>query len=193
MVKNPPKSLIFVDGTNLDHRLLEAFGRNDVHFDRFFRALSNGTSLVQVYYCTAPYFKSAGPKKYAKQMADLNALRSMMDVTVDLGRYKKRSTTCRKCSNEYPTFSEKGTDVYVASRMVRAACHKHAERLVLVSNDNDYWPAVETCRQEGAEVVVAIVVDPVNRKASLQKIARLRSASSSTVEIDGKFIGPCWR
>lgn len=193
MPKNTPKSLIFVDGTNLDHRLYDAFGRNDVHFGRFFSALSNGTSLVRVFYCTAPYFRDVNPARYAKQMADLNALRSMMDVTIDFGRYKRRFATCRKCGNEHPTFSEKGTDVFVASRMLRAACHKHADRLILVSNDNDYRPAVDVCRQEGPEVVVAIVIDPAKPEISLKRVGGLRAVSTSALEITDTFMEACWR
>lgn len=164
-----------------------------MHFGRFFAALSVGTSLVHAYYCTAPYFKAANPPKYAKQMADLNVLRSMLDVSIDLGRHKRRTGRCHSCGRDYPTFSEKGTDVFVASRMLRAACHRHADRLILVSNDNDYWPAVEICRQEGVEVVVAVIVNPSRRKVSLEKVARLRAASSWYLEIDDVFMAGCWR
>src|SRR5947207_2298190 len=76
----PACSILFVDGTNLGHRLVDAFGREDVDYVKFFAALTAGTKLLRTHYCTAPMIQTVDPKRYARQVAALNVLRTMPDV-----------------------------------------------------------------------------------------------------------------
>lgn len=187
-------SIIFIDGTNLDARLLDFFGRNDVDFKKFFAKISQGTQLQHVHYCSAPYVRARNKNKYAKQMADFNFLRSRSNVTLHLGRFQLRPVTCRECNHRYNTYKEKGTDILVATRFVDAAFHKRADRLILISNDNDFWPALELARQHGVEIYTAFVIDPDRPTGDqLQRLSPLRQQAHGYLTVDDAFMQDCWR
>lgn len=187
-------SMIFVDGTNLDARFLEFFGRDDVDFPKFFAKVSDGTQLQRVHYCAAPYIQARDPAKYARQVSVFNFLRTQSNVTLYFGRFHLRPFFCWKCKNRLDVPKEKGTDILVASRLLEAAFHKRADRLILPSNDNDYWPAIRMGREHGVEMFTAVVIDP-NRPTGrqLQKLLPLRKEAHGTLMLDQAFMHDCWR
>lgn len=187
-------SIIFIDGTNLDHRLWDFFGRVDVDFPKFFAKISDGTQLNHVHYCSAPYSRYGNQDKRAKQASDFNFLRTQSNVTLHLGRFQLRPVTCRKCNHRYKTYKEKGTDILVATRFVDAAFHKRADRLILISNDNDFWPALELARQHGVEVYAAFVIGPDRSiEDQLKTLSPLRQQSHGYLMVDDAFMRDCWR
>lgn len=187
-------SLVFIDGTNLDHRLRDFFGRDDVDFIKFFAKVSQGTQLQHVHYCSAPYFRARDQAKYAKQTSDFNFLRSQSNVTLHLGRFQRRSVTCWKCDYRYESYKEKGTDIIVATLFVNAAFHKKVDRLILVSNDNDFWPAIQLGRQHGVEVYTAVVINPnESRRDQLNKLRVLNRDAHYCITLDYAFMQGCWR
>ncbi len=107
-----PRSLLFVDGTNLDHRLRAAFGRDDVDFPAFFAAVTIGTVLQRVHYFSAPYIRAANPANYKKQTADFNFLRTQSNVMLHLGRHQPRPVKCHSCNRRYTSYTEKRTDIF---------------------------------------------------------------------------------
>ncbi len=193
-VSSPSTSLLFVDGTNLDYRCLEAFGRDDIDFDLLFAALTAGTRLLHTHYFTAPYIRMSDERRYRKQTGDFNQLRKMPNVTLHLGRHQVRQVECYKCGHRYIAYTEKGTDVGAAARLVQAACHKEAGRLILVSGDNDFWPALEIGRAEGAWCEVAFVIGPAESAfRKLNEVANLRNTCKRYVKLDQQFMSGCWR
>lgn len=189
-----PTSLLFVDGTNLDHRCLTALGRDDIDFDRLIAALSEGTRLLHTHYFTAPYNRTADERRYRKQTGDFNKLRKMADVTLHLGRHQARHMECRSCGHRYTTYVEKGTDVGAAACLVQAACHHQADQLILVSGDNDFWPALKIARAEGVWCTVAFVVgQEESRFQKLNEVSNLRDAANRYVVLDSEFMENCWR
>jgi uncharacterized LabA/DUF88 family protein len=151
-----PTSLIFVDGTHVDHRCYESFGRVDIDFGKFFAKLAEGTQLLGAVYCTAPYLFDHLRRH---QKGVLNRLKQMR-VKIYEGRHMNRKFKCRKCKHLHSEPVEKGTDVAVASHLVQAACLKQADRLILVAGDNDYWPALHIAKQVGAHCRFAYFVGP---------------------------------
>jgi len=190
----PPTSLLFVDGTNLDHRCLEAFGRDDIDFDKLFAALTGGTQLLHTHYFTAPYNRTSDERRYRKQTGDFNQLRKIPGVTLHLGRHQARQVECYKCGHRYTAYTEKGTGVGAAAKLVQAACHRKADRLILVSGDNDFWPALEIGRAEGVWCEVAFVIGPAESAFhKLNEVANLRNACKRYHKLDQEFMAGCWR
>ena len=187
-------SLVFIDGTNLDHRLWDFFGRDDVDFIKFFAKISQGTQLQHVHYCSAPYLRAGNQAKYAKQTSDFNFLRTQSNVTLHLGRFQPRPVTCRKCNHQYKSYTEKGTDILVATLFVDAAFHKRADRLILVSNDNDFWSAIRLGRQHGVEVHTAFTINPnESTRDQLKRLSVLRRDAHRYLMLDHAFMEDCWR
>lgn len=188
-----PTSLLFIDGTNLDHRAREAFSRDDIDFPKLFAELATGTNLLHTHYFTAPY-RTDNTGKYAKQMSDFNILKKLPNVTLKLGRHQPRIVECKNCNHTYTTYVEKGTDVAVASALVHAACHKKAGRLILFTGDNDFWPAVRMARDEGAHVEVAFVIKPFEElRDQLNLVSMLRYNATRYIKLDEQFMAKCWR
>ncbi len=189
-----PTPLLFVDGTNLDHRCLEAFGRDDIDFEKLFAALAAGTRLLHAHFFTAPYNRASDERRYRKQTGDFNKIRGMAGVTLHLGRHQPRQVECYKCGHRYTAYTEKGTDVGAAARLVQAACHKEAERLILVTGDNDFWPALEISKAEGAWCEIAMVIGPSESAFhKLNEVANLRNSCKRYLKLDQQFMLTCWR
>ena len=186
--------MLFIDGTNLDHRLRAAFNRDDIDFTKFFAALAQGTTLIHTHYFSAPYVRAGNQARYAKQTADFNYLRTLPNVTLCLGRHQPRVVTCRSCNHQYTSYAEKGTDIYTAAKLVHAACHKLADLLILVTGDNDFWPSVRIARDDGATVHVAFVISPGEPlHDQLTRLTQLRQYAHRYIKLDQAFVANCWR
>ena len=184
-----PTSLIFVDGTHVDHRCDESFGRMDIDFEKFFAKLAYGTRLLGAVYGTAPYLFQDMRKH---QTGVLNRLKKM-GVMIYEGTHMKRQFKCRKCGHLHSDPVEKGTDVAVASHLVQAACLKKAERLILVAGDNDYWPALHIAKQVGAYCRFAYFIGPDESDQKVfNEVVMLRNNSSGFIKLNDAFMNDCW-
>ncbi len=109
------------------------FGRSDFHIQKFFTKVTRGTSLLHTYYFTAPLSRTAPQKSLAIQSGRLNALKASANTTVHLGSYHKRDVLCKECGKTFISYSEKGTDVSTAIKLVECAFLKSADVLFFVS------------------------------------------------------------
>ncbi len=185
-----PTSLLFIDGTHVDHRCTEAFNRNDIDYAKFFDKLTAGTTRLGVIYCYAPY---SYDDLRTVQKGNLNRLKQLKEVKFYAGRHMERFYSCRKCHHQHRERVEKGTDVAVASHLVEAACLKLADRLILVSGDNDYWPALDVAKRVGAHCWFAYVIGPdENDQRAFQAVANIRTVSKGFVKINDEFMKGCW-
>ncbi len=190
-----PTSQLFVDGTNLDHRLEAGIGSQDVNFSLFFQEIASvtQTKLTHTHYFTAPYVKSDEPRRLgirARQIRSLNRLRNMKEVSVHtLGRHQRREEYCPHCRRPMIGYDEKGTDVHAAALLLQAAFRRTANRLIFLANDNDYVPAFEICRELGMPVTL-IYVAP--NEVSHRLVGQLRRAAGEAHHIDAKFMSNLW-
>jgi uncharacterized LabA/DUF88 family protein len=185
-----PSSMIFVDGTHVDHRCDNTFGRMDVDFDKFFAKLSRGTLLKRVVYCSAPY-KFEPYRRH--QQGVKNRFRKLPYVKTYDGRHIERQFHCKNCGHPHFDQVEKGTDVAVASHLVQAACLKEADRLILVAGDNDYWPALHLALSTGADCRFAYFIGPdENRARKFDEVAMLRNNSRGSIVLDDAYMADCW-
>jgi uncharacterized LabA/DUF88 family protein len=189
-----PTSTLIVDGTNIETRCREAFGRDDIDFHRFFAKVTAGTHLLQAHYFTAPFSRRADPKRLAEQSGRFNVLKAMLNTSLHLGRHQAREVRCRECGFSYTAYVEKGTDVAAAVFLIEAAIRKRSEQIFLLAGDNDYLPALQLARGEGARLIIGSVISPQEHKhGQLMAIAGLRHNCSRYFEIDQAFMSDCWR
>lgn len=185
--------MLFIDGTNLDHRLEEGVGSLDIDFPKFFKALASGTQLLHTHYFTAPYISSRGEKQIrmrSRQSRTFNILDRMADVTLHKGgRYQLRDGKCHNCKHQFQDYEEKGTDVHAATMLVMSACKAAADTFIFLSNDNDYAPAFEICAGLGAKVILAYVS---SNDYAYRTVGQLRRHSKGQVIIDKAFMQNLW-
>ena len=138
-----------MDGTNIERRCYEAFGRVDFDFSLLFGKVTRGTRLEHAHYFTAALSRTAPAQEIAAQSGRFNVLNAMPQVTLHLGRYQPRTTTCRLCHCQFPVFVEKGTDVAAGVMLVECAIRRRAEVIFLLAGDNDYLPALRLHSRKG--------------------------------------------
>jgi len=124
------------------------------------RMLTDRQELVAIKYFTAPIM--GGKKKRERQNAYLDAIRTLPNVQVILGRFEPDKKECDKC--KYPNLhpQEKKTDVNIATNLICDAIADVYETAILVTADSDIVPAVQAVRKlkPNKRVVVAF---PPNR------------------------------
>jgi len=182
--------MLFVDGTHVDKRCQQAFNRLDIDYRRFFDKLAAGTRLTSVLYCAAPY---RGNDMRGFQRGVLNRLKMLGIVTIFEGRYMERDSKCRKCGYLNTQLVEKGTDVGVAAYLLDATYRKLADQLILVSRDNDYWPALQLAQKQGAYCRVAYFVGPDESDFDrYNEVAMLRNNCRGYIKLNAGFMAECW-
>lgn len=189
-----PTSILIIDGSNIESRCRDAFGREDIDFRLFFGKVAAGTRLLHTHYFTAPFSRRSDPRRLAAQSGRFNVLKAMADTTLHLGRHQARTVACRQCGFEYTAYAEKGTDVAAAICLVDCATNRRADLLYLLAGDNDYLPAVRVARAAGARVVVASVISPHESAfGQLNAIADLRHNCDRYLPLNVEFMCDCWR
>ena len=166
--------VIFVDGSNLYHCLMEEFGRADLDFFRFGQALCEGRRLIRTYYYNAVVRREDGEERYQAQQRFFDSLRKVPYLDLRLGRLERRGNAV----------VEKGIDVRVATDMLWQAHNNVYDTAILVSGDADYVPAVEAVKAIGKHVEVAFVTR--GRSYDLQH------AADRFVPLDPGKLGDCW-
>jgi len=189
-----PTSILIIDGTNIESRCREAFGRDDIDFRVFFAKVTAGTRLLHTHYFTAPFSRRSDPVRLAEQSGRFNVLKTMADTTLHLGRNQAREVRCRECGHTYTAYAEKGTDVAAAVSLIDCVIRKRSDQLFLLAGDNDYLPALRLARTEGAKVIVGSVISPHQHKhGQLMAVSDLRHNCDRYFEIDQRFMNDCWR
>lgn len=188
-----PRAMIFIDGTNLVRRCRDCFSRSDIDYPKLFASLVGNADLVQAHYCSAPYVRQHDERQYHEQMGLFNHLKRLPNTVLHLGRHEPCEVKCKVCGACYRISREKGTDVSVATLLVTAAFRKQADRLILISGDTDFAPALETARSEGACCEVAFVIGPNESTfAKLNQVAPLRNQCQRYTKLDTQFMADKW-
>lgn len=143
---------VFIDGLNVRNRLQEC--RWEEFFDVGFmaRQLAGPRHLVDaLYYHPQPNHEQLGPTRYANERAYLERVRK--DVLAPSGAYMaKRMRHCDGkiapvCDGkEIVVWTEKLTDVLLASDLVYMAATDQIDIAIVASADADIVPAIRRCR-----------------------------------------------
>ena len=164
---------VFIDGENMRHRLVSVLeGAHKIeHNEDYFKVDIHRlvTSVLGVepeqisYYTTRihqPDFEI--PEKLRDMITSIQEShrRWIADLTnqgiriVKSGNLKvHENAPCYHCGRRTMVLQEKGVDVRVASEMVMAAVHDHAETIVVLSNDADMIPALDIVKRAGTRII----------------------------------------
>lgn len=138
--------MIFIDGSNLYHALKESLHYTNIDFDHLVKTLVQADQkLVRVYYYNAPVNDEV-PERKKNQQRFFGYLRSVPFFEVKLGRLVRRPMG----------MVEKGVDVKLAVDMVASAHKDLYDLAILVSGDGDFADAVQTVKDMGKHVAVAL-------------------------------------
>ena len=139
---NEERVAIFIDGSNLYHRLKDELGSAKIDLRKLVNLLRGERTLVRTYYYNAVVRWEDGKERYQDQQRFLDSLKFIPYFEVKLGRLEQRGETV----------VEKGVDIALAVDMVRFAATNMYDTAILVTGDGDFGYAVQAVKDLGKHV-----------------------------------------
>ena len=179
MVDKTERVMIFIDGSNLYHSIKNFFKRTDIDMGKLGNKLLDKRRLVRIYYYNAKVGHKEEPERYRDQQAFFASVSAIPYCELRLGRlvYINWPNT--------PPF-EKGVDIQLATDMITHSFKNNYDVAVLVAGDNDYVGALQSVKDNGKHVEVALFG---KERTSRQ----LRVAADRVITINARFLKGCWK
>lgn len=167
------KAITYIDGFNLYFGIREQaikLGTRETPSRRWYRymwldltALSRNLltplqRLVNTKYFTAQI--STSRAKQQRQNTYLDALRTLKDLNIVLGRFEPNRNECDRCGHPAYHPQEKKTDVNIATHLICDAIQDRYDTAILVTGDSDLVPSVQAVRRLRPDKRVVIAFPP---------------------------------
>lgn len=147
---------IFIDGSNLYFALKRNGKMTRVDYHQLSLALTGpDRQLVRAYYYNAVFDSVQFPDKAKSQQSFLDSLDRTPFLDLRLGRIVQNREGHRV---------EKGVDVRMASDMVYYAARNFFDTAIVVTEDQDFAPAVSLVKEFGKHVELAVFPDAQNKE-----------------------------
>lgn len=173
---------VYIDGFNLYYGCLQRTPYRWLDLYGLAKRLLPSHEIAEVHYFTARV--KGDPRAEAHQGAYLRAL-ALTGVTIVEGHFLRHQTRMPNAAPPPATVSvwkteEKGSDVNLATHLLRDAFRERAEQFLVVTNDSDLATPIRVVRSElQVPVGVALPVSNPGRQPSVQ----LREVSTFVREI----------
>ena len=144
-----PRAYLWLDLMALSKRLADRVGLVD--------------ATPKVYYFTALPHHMAGvdPQKISRHKLFIKAQETKGVIVSEQSFVKQKGNTYAKVKGrEERYWTEKGTDVALACRLFEEAMRDSFDQAIIVSNDSDYQPAIETFHRLFPGKKLAVVTTP---------------------------------
>lgn len=171
------QAAIFLDAGYIDVLLLR-YGKIQINYESFSDELCGADTRLRTYWYSCPPYQDDPPtpeqskkfSRYQKFTYHLNRLR----------RFVVREGRLMKISNN--KFKQKGVDVLLAVDMVKMAFSGKIDRIVLVTGDSDFVPAVELVRDLGITVILYRSSDGHVHRALLESVDECYNITADMIE-----------
>ena len=187
------KTAFYIDGFNLFYGALKGTPHKWLDPLKLAHRLLPHDDIVRVHFCTA----LVSGYGQARQRLYLDALRTIPEVTVHLGKHRRRekkclvSTCAHTGSRTFETWEEKFTDVKLGVLLVDEAHRGGLNRVALISGDSDLIPAVETIRKGGFGIETRIFVPDKSQRKRSDKVSGLRQHADKVSQLPPDLPGRC--
>lgn len=161
-----PRTIVYIDGYNFYYGRIRKSAHKWLDLEAFCDRLLPRNEVIRIKYFTAVVTAHPNdPSQPTRQATYLRALRTLSRVDVEPGSFVVNHKWCLGSEGEewhrVRVSSEKGTDVHLASCLIRDAFMGAFDVGVVVSNDSDLVPAVRVVRRD-----VGLPVGVVNPQSS---------------------------
>jgi hypothetical protein len=171
------QTVVYIDGFNLYYGACRHPGRRWLNLAALCERLLPNDEVQEIAFCTANVKKDpADPGKQDRQRIYHRALRTIPNLEIHLGRFVPKRVKGRlvdraegeSLERVVETFEEKGTDVNIASLLLKDAFEKRFESAVVISNDGDLKMPVQIARSDlGLPItVVNPILDAAKRRSA---------------------------
>ena len=149
------KVCIFFDGQNF-YRSLQRFDENlRVDYDRLAVWITQAVGGSGAMFGGAYYYVGVSPDAPQVVEGFLKGLELRPGYFVRREPRVRRSVRCPQCGEEYEYTTEKRVDTRLVADLIHHAANDNFDAAVLVSDDDDFVPAVEAVNSLGKQVWVA--------------------------------------
>lgn len=147
---------VFIDGSNLYFALKRNNKNTRVDYYQLSLALAQpNRTLIRTYYYNAVFDVNAFPEKAKNQQSFLDSLDRTPYLDLRLGRIVQNREGHRM---------EKGVDVRMASDMVYYAARDFYDIAIVLTEDQDFAPALALVKEMGKHIELAIFPTPKTGK-----------------------------
>jgi len=171
--------MIFIDGSNLYHSLKGFFKRTDIDIGKFCNKLLDKRRLIRIYYYNAKVGYKEEPERYRDQQKFFASVTAVPYTELRLGRL---------VYNNWPAAPpyEKGVDIQLATDMITHSFKNNYDVAILVAGDNDYVGAIQSVKDNGKNLEVALFG---KERTSMQ----LRKVTDRVITINARLLKGCWK
>lgn len=146
---------VFIDGAYLEKVLLYDHDKARTDIGRLVEVMVGDDDLLRAYYYHSLPYQSSPPtdeerKRYGNRRRFFDALRHIPRFEVRLGNLAYRGVD----ASGKPIFQQKRVDLMLGVDMALLAVKNRVSKVVLVSGDSDFTPAVEAVKNEGVLTTV---------------------------------------
>jgi hypothetical protein len=168
---------VYIDGFNLYYGACRRADRKWLDVEALCVRLLPNDELGEIAYCTATIKKDpSNPGKQDRQRLYLAALRTLPSVRIHFGKFLVKRV-CGDLVVPRPTeptravvetFEEKGTDVNIASLLLKDGYENRYDSAVVISNDGDLKMPIQIVRADLNKVVTVIspILDPAKARSA---------------------------
>jgi len=162
-MESKKKSIIYIDGFNLYYGALKGSKNKWLDLSKYFHTLRQADDIQVIKYFTALVDQGAHQKR---QQTYLNALNTLPDIEIILGKFKSKQVKCLiPCNAPNKIFSmpeEKRTDVNIAIHLLNDAFLNLCDRFIIVSGDSDLVPALEMIKRTYLQKEIIVYIPASN-------------------------------
>ncbi len=172
--KNTKKErvIVYVDGFNLYFGMKEAGYEHCKWLD--IEKLVNNLLKPNQEQQQIKYFTSRvgnNPEKQKRQTTYIEALETK-NIKVFYGHYQSNRVECKRCGNIWPSYSEKMTDVNIATQMIIDAYKDNYDMAMLISGDSDLVPPMKAIHENFNNKRVFVAFPPKRHNSSVSLAAK---------------------
>jgi uncharacterized LabA/DUF88 family protein len=145
----PPrgKTIMFIDNSNIFHGSQQAGWRIDAK--KLHAKLEADGPIWQTFFFAAV----SDPPRY-NQTGFYKMLKNDMHYEMTVFPLGTKTIKCAKCTNIRRSYTEKGIDVALATKLLVLANNRAFETAILVSGDKDYLETVKAVKSMGMRVEI---------------------------------------
>jgi hypothetical protein len=168
---------VYIDGFNLYYGACRRANCKWLDLEALCSRLLPNDEIVEIAFCTAAIKKDpADPGKQDRQRIYLAALRTLPLVQIHLGRFLVKRVSGNLIIPEpsephravVETFEEKGTDVNIASLLLKDGYEGNYTSAAVISNDGDLKMPIKIVRSDLNKPVTVInpILDPHKKRSA---------------------------
>lgn len=179
--------IVYVDGFNLYFGMVEAGLSNHKWLDISILAenlIKSNQELQLIKYFTSRV--SNNPEKQKRQTKYIEALETK-GVKIYYGHYQSGSIECNRCGNIWATYSEKMTDVNIATQMIIDAYNNTYDMAMLISGDSDLVPPIKSIHESFKDKRVFVAFPPKRHNSSVAIVAKGSMTIGRKKLVDSQF------